>query len=69
MQERYWTATWLNQDGKQLSYTFEAPDTYSVAEASFKHQLRDNGEPRPASYELTEGPLVPRFVPSWEGRS
>jgi hypothetical protein len=69
MQERYWTATWLNQDGKQLSYTFEAPDTYSVAELYFRHQLRDHGEQRPAHYELTEGALIPRFVPSREGRS
>jgi hypothetical protein len=72
MQERCWTASWRNQDGEQRSYTFEAQDVYSVAELYFRHQLRDHSEQRPASYELTKGPLVPRFVPkrqAWEGRS
>jgi hypothetical protein len=57
-----WVATWKDQEGRERSYYFDAPDSRMIARLDFQLKLAEQHEQVPESFDLDEATtLLPRI--------
>ncbi len=64
MEQRQWIARWCDYNLNQHEYIFIDPDNRVIARIDFQLKLMGQGKKVPAYFELEEGRLINRVVPS-----